>query len=69
MVTTGALKDKFTAQHSKVLYTAKSHTTGGRDGGASQPLRVAILDYRSPTAKFASAPKVHFPKEQVFISV
>ncbi len=30
---------------------------------------IAALGYRSATDKYASAPKVRFPKEQVFISV
>jgi nitroreductase len=30
---------------------------------------IATLGYRSPTDKYASAPKVRFPKEQIFISV
>jgi nitroreductase len=30
---------------------------------------IATLGYRLPTDKYASAPKVRFPKEQVFISV
>jgi hypothetical protein len=30
---------------------------------------IATVGYRLPTAKNASAPKVRFPKEQVFISV
>jgi nitroreductase len=30
---------------------------------------IATVGYRLPTDKYASAPKVRFPKEQVFISV
>ena len=30
---------------------------------------IATLGYRLPTDKYATAPKVRFPKEQVFIAV
>src|SRR5580704_12594302 len=36
MNTTKTSEDSTAAQPVKVLYTAKAHTTGGRDGGASR---------------------------------
>ena len=36
MNTTETTGNHFTAQHGKLLYAAKAHTTGGRDGGASR---------------------------------
>ena len=36
MNTTTASEEKTSTQSAKVIYTAKTHTTGGRDGGASR---------------------------------
>ena len=36
MNTTEASAEDIMTQHGKVLYTAKAHTTGGREGGASR---------------------------------
>ena len=36
MNTTPVSEEKTSTQSAKVLYTAKAHTTGGRDGGASR---------------------------------
>src|SRR5436190_585161 len=36
MSTTDTSQEKATPQPEKLLYTAKAHTTGGRDGGASR---------------------------------
>jgi len=36
MNTTTVSDEKTTTQSTKVIYTAKTHTTGGRDGGASR---------------------------------
>jgi osmotically inducible protein OsmC len=36
MNTTEMLKESTTTQSAKLLYTAKAHTTGGREGGASR---------------------------------
>src|SRR5436190_24269416 len=36
MTTTTASKETVMPQSAKVLYTAKAHTTGGREGGASR---------------------------------